>query len=156
MEYNEKVIIWFLSNEGIAADEITIRLQARFAEHAYKLRIVRFWIDEVWFGRQDLHDEIRTRRPPLDDVDAKILAILNKSHFESTRSIVERLRVSYITVLNYLHLSIGFKSFHLRWVPYLLTEDLRQKRKDDTRAMLPLLHVAQRDSWHHLVTGDES
>jgi hypothetical protein len=59
-------------------------------------------------------------------------------------------------VLIYLYLSIGFKSFHLRWVPHLLTEDLRQKQEDNARAMLPLLHVAQRDDWNLLVTDDES
>jgi hypothetical protein len=53
-------------------------------------------------------------------------------------------------------MSIGFKSFHLRWISHLLTEDLHQKRKDDARAMLPLLHASQRDGWHHLVTGDKS
>jgi hypothetical protein len=58
-------------------------------------------------------------------------------------------------MLNYLHLAIGFKSFHLRWVLHLLTGDSRQKRKEDARAVLPLLHAAQRDGWHHLVTGDE-
>jgi hypothetical protein len=66
------------------------------------------------------------------------------------------LRISGATVLNYLYLSIGFKSFHLRWVPPLLTVDLRQKRKDDARAMLPRLHAASRDGWHHFVTADES
>jgi hypothetical protein len=49
MEYDQGVIIRFLSNERIAADEITTRLQAQFAEHAYKLRTVRFWIGEVRF-----------------------------------------------------------------------------------------------------------
>jgi hypothetical protein len=34
-------------------------------------------------GRQDLHDKIRTGRPPLHDLDAKILAILDKYPFES-------------------------------------------------------------------------
>jgi hypothetical protein len=68
----------------------------------------------------------------------------------------EKPRVSHATVLNYLHLSIAFKSFHLRWVPHLLTADLRQKWKDDAHAMLPLLYAAQRDDWHHLVTGDDS
>jgi hypothetical protein len=156
MQHDQRVIIRFLSNEEIADDEITTRLQAQFVEHAYKLRTVRFWIGEVQFGRQDLHDEIRTGRPPLDDIDAKFLAILNKSPFESARSIAERLRVSHAKVLNYLHLSIGFKSFHLHWVPHLLTEDLRRKRKDDARAMLTLLHPAQRHGWHYLVTGDKS
>jgi hypothetical protein len=99
---------------------------------------------------------MRTGRPPLDDIDAKILAILNKSAFESARSIAERLRVSHAIVLNHSHLSIGLKSFHSPWVPHLLTEDLRQKRKDDARAMLPVLHAAQRDDWHHFVIDDES
>jgi hypothetical protein len=39
----------------------------------------QFWIAEVRLGRQDLHDKIRIRRSPLDDFDAKILAILDKS-----------------------------------------------------------------------------
>jgi hypothetical protein len=69
MEYDQRVIIRFLSNEGIAAGEITTRLHAQFSEHAYKLRTVRLWIGEVRFGCQDLHDEIRTGRLPLDDVD---------------------------------------------------------------------------------------
>jgi DNA-binding MurR/RpiR family transcriptional regulator len=60
-------------------------------------------------SRQDFHDEIRTGRPAIDDINAKILAILNKSPFESARSIAERLCVSHATVLNQLHLSIGFK-----------------------------------------------
>jgi transposase len=123
MEHDQRVIIRFLSNERIAADEITTKLQAQFAKHAYKLRTVQFWIGEVRFGRQDLHDEIRTGRPPLDDVNAKSLAILYKSPSKSARSIAERLCISRTTVYNYLHLSIGFKSFHLHWVRHRLIED---------------------------------
>jgi hypothetical protein len=84
------------------------------------------------------------------------LAILDKSPFESARSIAERLCVGHLTVLEYLHTSIGFRSFHLRWVPYLLAGDLRQKQKEYATAMLPFLHAAERDCWHHLVTGDKS
>jgi hypothetical protein len=38
----------------------------------------------------------------------------------------------------------------------VLTDDLREKRKEHARAMLPFLHAARLDGWHHLVTGDES
>jgi hypothetical protein len=82
--------------------------------------------------------------------------ILNKSPFESARSIAETLLVTAIKLLHHLHRSIGFKSLHLHWVPQLLAENLRQKRKDDVRAMLPLLHAAQGDRWHHLMIDDES
>jgi hypothetical protein len=156
MEYGQRVIIRFLGNERIDANQIATRLQAQFAGHAYKLRTVRFWIAEVCFGHQDLDDEIRTGRLPLDGLDAKILVILDKSPFKSAYSIAERLRVGHATVLEHLHVSICFKPFHLRWVPDLLTDDLREKRKEHARAMWPFLYAAQHDGWHHLVTNDES
>jgi hypothetical protein len=156
MEYDQRLIIRFLWNDEIDANKITARAQEQFGEHVYKFRTVRFWITEARFGRQDLHDEIRTGRSPLDDLNAKFLAISDKSLFESACSIAERLCVGHATVLKHLHVSIGFKSFHLRWVPHLLNDDLRQKRKEHASVIVPFLYAAQRDGWHYLVTDDES
>jgi hypothetical protein len=107
------MIIRFLWNERINAHEITHRLQAQFGKHACAFQTARFWIIEVQLGRQDLHDEIRTGRPPLDDLDAKIVDILDKSPFESARSIGETPDVAHSIVLLHLHDSIDFRSFHL-------------------------------------------
>jgi hypothetical protein len=156
IEFDRRVIIRFLWNEENDANQITAKLQAQFGEHAYELRTARFWIAEVRFCPQDLYDEIRTGRPPLDDLDVKILAIFDKSAFESTCSIGERLIVGHVKVLKHLHVLIGFKLFHLRWVPHPLTDYLRQKRKDHTSTMFPFLFAARRDGWHHLVTRDKS
>jgi hypothetical protein len=84
------------------------------------------------------------------------LAILDKFLFEPACLIAEKPPVGQATVLEHLHMSIGFKSFHLRWVQHLLTDDLRQERKEHSRAVLPFLYAAQRDDWHHSVTDDES
>jgi hypothetical protein len=136
MEYDHRVIIKFPRNEMADARDIADVLQTQFDEHAYQFRTVQFWIAETQLGHQDLHDEIRTGRPPLDDLDAKILDILDKSPFESAYSISERLLVVHPAVLLHLHGSIGFKSFHLHWVPHLLTDNLREKLKEYARAML--------------------
>jgi hypothetical protein len=58
--------------------QIGDRVQAHFGEHAYKIRMIGFWIAEARLGRQDLYDEIHTGKPSLDDLDAKTLAILDK------------------------------------------------------------------------------
>jgi hypothetical protein len=49
-------------------------------------------------------------------------------------------------VLLHLHNSIGFRSFHLHWVPHLLTHDLREKRNEYAKVILSFLHAAERDS----------
>jgi hypothetical protein len=93
-----------------------------------------------------MHDEIRSGRSLLNNLDSKIMAILDKLLFESSHSIAERFTVVQSTVLQHLHESLGCKSFHLLWVPHPLTDDLWQKRKEHASAILPFLYTAQRDS----------
>jgi hypothetical protein len=77
------VIIRFLYNEKSNAHDITSRLQAQFTQDVYVLETIQFWNGEIYRGRQDLHDENYMRRPPLDDIDTKILVIQNKSLIKS-------------------------------------------------------------------------
>jgi hypothetical protein len=158
MEAHWRVIIKFFWDEGGAARDIAIRFPGQVAEHVYQLQTAKVWIIEIRLDRQNLHDEIRTGRPALDDLDAKIRAILDKSPFELAHSTAERLLVTHPVALQHFHLhdSIGFKLFHLHCVLHLLTDILREKQKEHVRAMLPFLHVAERNGWHHLVVGDES
>jgi hypothetical protein len=59
-------------------------------------------------------------------------------------------------MLRHLHEFLGFKSFHLRWVPHELTNDLRQKQKEHASATVPFFYSAQRDGSHDLVSDHES
>jgi hypothetical protein len=99
---------------------------------------------------------ILSGKSPLDYIDAKILAILEKFSFKPARSMAETLLVNHTTVLLHFHQSLGFHSFHLYWAPQVLTDELRGKQREYTNAMLPFLHAAERDGWHYFVTGDES
>jgi hypothetical protein len=80
---------------------------------------------------------------------------LDKSPPESVRPIAKILRIVYSTRLLHLQDFIGFRLFHLHWMPHLLTHHLREKRNEYAKTILSFLYVAERDGWHHCVTGDE-
>jgi hypothetical protein len=141
MEYYQRVIIKFLLNEKADARDIADRLQALFGEHAYKLRMIEFWIAEVWLGPQGLCDEIRSRKLPMDDLDPKIMAISDKSPFELVHSITETLCIAQSIVLLHFHNSVEFRSFHVHWMLQLLMHDSLEKRMEWAQTMLPVLHA---------------
>jgi transposase len=123
MEYEQRVIIRFLFNEGVDARQIADRLRAQFHENADALRTVQFWIAELRRGREDLHNEPRRGRPLAENLPTKIQELLHENPFESARSMAETPQVSHSTVLKHLHEDLQFQSFHLRWVPHLLTRN---------------------------------
>jgi hypothetical protein len=112
-------------------------------------------IGEVRLDRQDPDDEIHSGRPPLDNFDIKALAILEKYLIESARSMAETLLAGHTIVLRHLQESLGFKSFDLHWILHVLTDELGNKRTNYAKRMLPFLHAAERNGWHHLMSSDE-
>jgi hypothetical protein len=83
MAYDQRVIIKFLSNKRAGSCKIAAKLQRQCAERAYQFQIVQFCMTEIRRGRQDLHNEIRSGGPLLDDLDGKFFAIFEKSPLES-------------------------------------------------------------------------
>jgi hypothetical protein len=58
--------------------------------------------------------------------------------------------------LQHLYESLRFKSFHVHRIPHLLTGNLRRKWKEYARTILPFLHAAEWNGWHHFVTSYKS
>jgi hypothetical protein len=73
---------------------------------------------EVRRSLEDFRDEHRSGMPPLDHIDTQILHIFGKSTFEWAPLIAQTFNTSHRVVLHYLHQVLGFKYFHLRWIPY--------------------------------------
>jgi hypothetical protein len=63
-------------------------------------------------------------------IDDKIMSMLEKALFESARYLALALNVGEATVLSRLQEKFGLKSYCLRWVPHLLTDELRSKGKE--------------------------
>jgi hypothetical protein len=47
MEFKQRVIVKFLTNESLDANEIHAMLDARCGEQAYTLSTMQFWVGEI-------------------------------------------------------------------------------------------------------------
>jgi hypothetical protein len=84
MEYDERIIVLFLCKEGISPEDIDARLEEQFGDAPYSERSVRRWCQYVREGREDLHGEVRSSKPPIDFLDIQILPLLEEQPFGST------------------------------------------------------------------------
>jgi hypothetical protein len=122
------VVVKFLFNERSDVNQVVERLDAQFHEDGYSLRSVQFWIGEIKRGREYLRDSQRSGRRPIKSLTAQIKVLLDENCFVSARSIAETLHASHSTVLKHLDEDLGFHRFHLRWIPHLLTPELKEQR----------------------------
>jgi hypothetical protein len=113
MEYDQRVIIWFLCKERVSPEDIHARLEAQFRDVIYSERSARRWCEyiQVRQGREDLHDEVRSGKPPIDFLDIRILALLDKQPFHLASSTAEALCVSHLIILSHLRESLVMKIF---------------------------------------------
>jgi hypothetical protein len=101
-------------------------------------------IGEIKTGREDSHYAQRSGRCPIRSLTGQIKVLLDENCFVSARSIAETLQVPYSTVLRHLHEDLGFESFHLRWVPHLLTQELKEQQHTYATEMISVLLSAQK------------
>jgi hypothetical protein len=101
-------------------------------------------------------DDVRSGRPSIDHIDALILKQLTETPFASVRSLSKDLEIPKTTVWRWLTEYLQFKSRHFKWVPYMLTDELRQKRIERARTLLNVLEAQQGIGFRDIITGDES
>jgi hypothetical protein len=114
MEYDQRATIRFLCKERVSPEDIHAHLEAQFGDDTDSEQSIQRWCQYVRQGREDLHEEVQSGRPPIDFLDIRILALLDEQPFQSAYSIAETLDVSYSTILNRLRESLGMEKFSFR------------------------------------------
>jgi hypothetical protein len=156
MDFEQRVIIRFLFKEGVDANDIHPRLLAQLGNKVYSLGSLQRWCQYVRQARELMHDERRSRWPPVHCIDIQILSNLEKHRFHSAYSLAEIHPVSRAMILKHLHDACGMKHFHLRWIPHQLTEQLRAERMKKCQDLLSLLERMEAGNFRNIVTGHES
>jgi hypothetical protein len=155
-ELEQGTVIQFLSKEGRLAKRFHERLQAVYSDAAYVLPSVYFWVKEVKCGREDIVDQPRPGRPPIDNLDADILCVVRHPPFATVRSISEEVGVLHETVYRRLTESLQLRTRFLKGGLHSRTRDLKRKRVEVVKERLDILRFEERALFHRIITWDES
>jgi hypothetical protein len=127
--------------KGIKLPAIVAELAAVYHEGAFEENRVKYWLHGIELHRSDLSDRPSSGRPPLEDIDARILQVLEAKPWFSVRTIAEFLMIPASRVHLHLIIPLNTKDRHFKWVPHFLDDDLTAKRLDGARQLLDVLQA---------------
>jgi hypothetical protein len=117
---------------------------------------VKHWLHETKLHRSDLSDRPSSGRLPFENIDARILEVLEAEPWSSVRTIAELRKIPASTVHLHLTTSLNMKSQHFKGITHFLDDDLRVKRLEDARQLLDVLQAQERCHLRDPITGDET
>lgn len=156
----QRCAIFTLWSSGSKAAEIHRQLCTAHGDHAVSKMTVNRWVNEFKAGRTDVSDLPRSGRPAIRDSSSlmdRILDLIDEDCRQSVREMADRLDCPKSTVYECLQ-KMNHVKLSARWVPRLLTEDMKLDRKQTCLNNLKL--VEQHGGWETfrelVVTGDET
>lgn len=154
-----RAIIKFLTKEGQTPTQIYERLCAVYQDSAPSKATVANWAREYQRGRESLEDDPRPGAPPTAINDENIAAV-EKLVMEDRRisiaAIAEVTGISSTSVHRILHDSLNMNKVSTKWIPRILTLDMKESRVTCATEMLGLCDENSTDFFPRIVTGDES
>jgi hypothetical protein len=134
---------------------IVAELAAVCHEDAFDENRVKYWLHQIKLHRSDLSDRPSSGRPTFEDIDDRILQVLEAEPWPSVRTIAEFLKIPSSTVQLHLNTSLNMKSRHFKWAHHFLDDDLRAKPLEGFRQLLNVLQAQKRCHFQDLIPGDD-
>jgi hypothetical protein len=156
MEIEQMYVVTYLHRKGMKLPAIVTELAAVDYEDVFDENRAKYWLHEMKLHHSNLSDRQSSGRPPIEDIDARILQVLEAEPWSSVRMIAEFLKIPASTVHLHLTTSLNMKNRHFKWVPHFLDDNLRAKRLEGARQLLDVLQAQERCHFRDLITGNET
>ena len=154
-----RAVIRFLLLEGENATNIHKRLSNVYGKSSPSYSTVASWVSEFKRGRKDLNDEPHPGRPvsqsTAENVD-KVHQLVLENRKISIECIVQETGLSTGTVHTILHEHLSMSKVCARWVPKMLTPDMKATRVNTSSVLLSRYNVNPENFLSRVVTGDET
>jgi histone-lysine N-methyltransferase SETMAR len=151
--------IWFLWKNGKTGSEIVEEMVKVYGTHAPSKATVYNWLHHFKDGKENFEDEPRSGCPSTVITDAnieRVRAQIIKDRRQTLNEVAEELGMSRSSVHRVLTDHLGMSRLVCRWVPKLLTEQMKNNRVRDCHELLTMYKADPSEFMARIVTGDES
>jgi hypothetical protein len=93
MEIKQRCVVSYLHCKGMTLPAIVAELTAVYHEDAFDENRVKYGLHEIKLHCSDLSDRASSGQLPLEDIDARILQVLEAEPWSSVRVIAEFLKI---------------------------------------------------------------
>lgn len=156
---SQRIIIKFLTVEGVPPSEIFTRIQAQFGGECLSQARVYSWAKEFREGRDRVENQPHPRRPRTsitsENVERVEQLILDNRRI-TIREISEEVGISVGSVEDIVHKNLQFSKVSARWVPRILTTEQREKRVDVCQQLLQRYEEEGETFLESILTCDET
>ncbi|XP_048253298.1 protein GVQW3-like [Haliotis rufescens] len=154
-----RAVIKFLVLEGQSAKQVEERLTAFYGESSPSSATIKRWVKEFQRGRESLEDDARSGRPSTSTSPENIDTV-HKLVMENRRitrhELEETTGLSYGSIHNIIHGKLHMSKVCARWVPGMLTDDMKLSRVTISGALLTRYNAIPDDYKFRIVTSEES
>ena len=134
-----RAVIKFLVLEGQSSKQVKERLTSVYGQSSPSSSTIKRWVKEFQRGRESLEDDPRSGRPTTSTSPENIEKV-HKLVIENRRislyELEEATGISYGSIHNILHDELHMSKVCARWVPKMLSDDMKQSRVTISGAML--------------------
>ena len=158
----QRAVVEFLSVEGTAPVDIHRRMQAVYGIACVDVSTVRKWAKK-WRGEDPLETSLQEQPRcgrPITVTDAehqsRVDAIIQSNRRVKMRNVAEMTGISYERVRYIITDILAYKKVCARWVPRMLTNDMKAERVRVCGELLARYEEEGECFLRRIVTGDES
>ena len=106
---------------------------------APSLITIKRWASKFRRGEEEAEDQYRSGRSKRSNLLDPILSLLEKYPFYSAKKISKELIAPYTTIIKVMKEQLNLKKYFSKWIPYRITEELKEKRMEYCREMLEIV-----------------
>ena len=125
---HQRGVVHFYFKLHLTNQEFHAHLKNVYGDEAMSMKSVEYWTHQFKLGRTDINDASRPGRPQEESYRILVQVQIEKDPYITARQIAKNTDISISTVLSILTNDLGYNYRYLRWVPHILSDEMKIQR----------------------------